>query len=60
MSKNKDPQAVMKQHMGLKASQRISNTIIYILLVIISVVWLIPFVCIVLQSLRTETTSPPR
>ncbi len=54
MSKNKDPQAVMKQHMGLKASQRISNTIIYVVLVIISIVWLIPFVCIVLQSLRVE------
>ena len=46
-----------KRHMGLKASARISNTIIYILLIVISVIWLIPFVCIVLQSFRVESTG---
>ena len=46
-----------KRHMGLKASARISNTIIYILLVVISIIWLIPFVCIVLQSFRMESTG---
>ena len=46
----------MKKHMGLKASTRLSNTAIYIILVIISVIWLIPFVCIVLQSFRVEST----
>ena len=45
-----------KRHMGLKASARISNTIIYILLVLMSVIWLIPFICIVLQSFRVEST----
>ena len=45
-----------KRHMGIKASNAISNTIIHILLVIISVIWLIPFVCIVLQSFRVEST----
>ncbi|MGN1103938.1 MAG: sugar ABC transporter permease [Candidatus Coproplasma sp.] len=45
-----------KRHMGIKASRAISNTIIYIILVIMSVVWLIPFVCIVLQSFRVEST----
>ena len=45
-----------KRHMGLKASARISNTIIYILLIIMSVVWLVPFICIVLQSFRVEST----
>ena len=58
MSKQqKEAQAVMKQHMGLKASQRLSNTIVYILLVIMAVVWLIPFVLIVLQSFRIENTE---
>jgi len=47
-----------KRHLGLKASARISNTLIYILLVIMSVVWLIPFICIVLQSFRVESTYP--
>ncbi|MBQ6465012.1 MAG: sugar ABC transporter permease [Oscillospiraceae bacterium] len=42
--------------MGLKASRALSNTIIYILLIIMSVIWLIPFVCIVLQSFRVEST----
>jgi len=45
-----------KRSMGLKASARISNTIIYILLIVMSVIWLIPFICIVLQSFRVEST----
>ena len=57
MSKKNDPQAAIKQHMGLKASQRLSNTIIYILLVIMAVIWLVPFVLIVLQSFRNETNE---
>ena len=47
---------IEKRGMGLKASRTLSNTIIYILLVIMSVIWLIPFVCIVLQSFRVEST----
>ncbi len=50
------PSAPVKQHMGLKASRAISNTAIYVLLVIISVIWLIPFICILLQSFRVEST----
>ena len=45
-----------KRSMGLRASRTISNTLIYIVLVIMSVVWLIPFICIVLQSFRIEST----
>ena len=45
-----------KRHMGLKASRTVSNTILYILLIIMSIIWLIPFVCIVLQSFRVEST----
>ena len=47
---------IEKRHMGLRASRALSNTIIYILLVIMSIIWLIPFVCIVLQSFRCEST----
>ncbi len=46
-----------KKHMGLKAKQRLSNSLVYVMLVIISIVWLIPFVCIVLQSFRMESTG---
>lgn len=45
-----------KHHMGIKATNVISNTLIYILLSVITVIWLIPFVCIVLQSFRVEST----
>ena len=48
------PQA--KRSLGLKASNMISNSIIYVLLVVICIIWLIPFVCIVLQSFRCEST----
>ena len=39
--------------MGLKAKRTISNTITYIFLIIISIIWLFPFVCLFLQSLRS-------
>jgi len=42
--------------MSQKTKDRISNTVIYIILVLMSVVWLIPFFCIILQSFRVETT----
>ncbi len=48
------PQA--KQHLGIRATNFISNLAIYILLVVITIVWLVPFVCIVLQSFRVEST----
>lgn len=46
----------IKTSMGAKASRRLSNTIAYIVLVIISAVWLFPFFGIVLESFRVETT----
>ena len=48
--------APVKRHMGLKASRVLSNTAIYALLITISIIWLIPFVCILLQSFRVEST----
>ena len=49
------PQA--KRSLGIKASNTISNIFIYILLVFIVVIWLFPFVCIVLQSFEVDKTS---
>ena len=46
-----------KRHMGLKAKNALSNSIIHVILVLISVIWLIPFVFIVLQSFRVESTT---
>lgn len=48
------PQA--KRHMGMKTRNLISNTLIYALLAVITVIWLVPFVCIILQSFRVEST----
>lgn len=48
------PQA--KHHLGMKATNLISNILVYALLAVITVVWLAPFVCIVLQSFRMEST----
>ena len=45
-----------RRHMGLKASQRISNFFVYVVLVVMSILWLIPFVFILLQSFRVEST----
>ena len=56
MSQNIVSSKIEKRHMGLKASRNLSNTAIYALLVAISVIWLIPFVCILLQSFRVEST----
>ena len=39
--------------MGLKAKRTLSNTIAYIFLILISIIWLFPFVCLFLQSLRS-------
>ena len=48
--------APVKRHMGLRASRTLSNSAIYALLISISIIWLIPFVCILLQSFRVEST----
>ena len=49
--------APVKRHMGLRASRRAANTAIYVVLIAISVIWLIPFICILLQSFRVESTN---
>ena len=57
MSKQSDyDPSVMKKHMGMQAKTRISNTVVYVVLIVISVIWLAPFVFIVLQSFRVENT----
>ncbi len=48
----------LKRSMGQKAANTLSNTIIYILLIVISVIWLLPFIFIVLQSFRCELRGP--
>lgn len=46
---------IRKTGLGKKASRRIGNTVIYIILIAITIIWLFPFVGIVLESFKTET-----
>ena len=41
-----------REHMGIKTKRIISNTIIHVVLIIMCILWIIPFVCIVLESFR--------
>ena len=43
-----------KKYRSKKAVERVTNSFIYVVLVIISIVWLFPFVYLILQSLRGE------
>lgn len=43
--------------MGLRTRRVVGNSLIYTILVIMSIVWIIPFVCILLQSFRMESTT---
>lgn len=42
---------------SLSGKKRLSNTITYIVLIIISIVWLFPFFCLVMQSFRSYLTE---
>ena len=46
-----------KRHMGLTATKTLSNTIVYAILVVMSVIWLAPFIFLVLQSFRVESSG---
>ena len=53
----KNTSSIKKSSLGARASRRISNTIIYIVLVCITLIWLFPYFGIVLESLRMESTG---
>ncbi len=47
---------ITTKYKSLKRKNARANAAIYVILVIMSIVWLAPFVCIVLESFRCETT----
>ncbi len=57
MEKNNSNSSIKKSGLGAKASRTISNTIIYILLVVISAIWLFPFFGIVFESFEVSTDA---
>ena len=48
--------AIRKTGLGAKANRRLGNTVVYIILTIITLVWLFPFFGIVLESFRVESS----
>ena len=46
-----------KSGLGARASRRISNTAVYIVLIAITVIWLFPFAGIVLESFKVNTKA---
>ena len=55
MAKNNN--TIQKSGLGARASRRIANTIIYVLLSIITVVWLFPFFGILMESFKVNTRA---
>ena len=47
--------AIRKTGVGAKANRRLGNTVVYVILTIITLVWLFPFFGIVLESFRVES-----
>ncbi len=52
--KKYDNNEFKKSGLGAKASRRLGNGIVYAVLVLITIIWLFPFVGIVLESFRVE------
>ncbi len=48
---------ITKTSMGARASQRIANTVIYIILIAMTVIWLFPFFGIVMESFKVNTRA---
>jgi len=53
--KNND--TIRKSGLGARASRRLSNTIVYILLIIITLIWLFPFFGLVMESFKVNTKA---
>ena len=51
----KKEKSMKKSLLGAKASRRLGNTVVYVMLVIMTIVWMFPFVGILLESFKTET-----
>ena len=48
---------IQKSGLGARASRRIGNTIVYIVLIAITLIWLFPFVGITLESFKVNTRA---
>ena len=48
---------IKKSGLGARASRRLSNTIVYIVLIAITVIWLFPFFGLVMESFKVNTKA---
>ena len=48
---------IQKSGLGARASRRLANTIIYIILTVMTVVWIFPFFGIVMESFKVNTSA---
>lgn len=46
-----------KRHLGAKASSRIGNTVVYIVLILMTLIWLFPFFGILMESFKVNTKA---
>jgi arabinogalactan oligomer/maltooligosaccharide transport system permease protein len=53
--KKQNDNKIRKTGLGARASRRLSNGIIYVILIVMTIVWLFPFFGILLESFKTET-----
>ena len=51
----KNNSTIQKSGLGARASRRLANTIIYIILIAMTIVWLFPFFGIVMESFKVNT-----
>ena len=52
-----DNKRIKRSALGAKASRRLANTVIYIVLILITVIWLFPFFGIVMESFKVNTSA---
>ena len=50
-----DNKRIKRSALGAKASRRLANTVIYIVLILITVIWLFPFFGILMESFKVNT-----
>ena len=55
MRRNDNPTTIQQTGLGAKASRTLGNTIIYIILIAITVIWLFPFFGILMESFKVNT-----
>ena len=53
----KPENTIQKSGLGARASERLANTAIYIVLIVITLIWLFPFVGIVLESFKVDSNG---